>query len=97
MRIWFNKTFSTIGSVFRNLRQSAPAGGITLICTHTHTTAAAFLSADESYLELAELMGQAYVEWCVDFCRQHDVQLFWPGKEAALVGQHQFNSGSPCD
>ena len=88
MRIWFNKTFSTIGAVFRNLRQSVPAGEVTLICTHTHTTAAAFLAADESYLEPAELTGLAYLEWCVDFCHQHNIQLFWPGKEAALISQH---------
>jgi len=88
MRIWFNKTFSTIGAVFRNLRQSALADEVTLICTHTHTTASAFLAADESYLEPAELTGLAYLEWCVDFCHQHNINLFWPGKEAVLISQH---------
>ncbi|MDD1641426.1 MAG: ATP-grasp domain-containing protein [Methylococcaceae bacterium] len=88
MRIWFNKTFSTIGAVFRNLRQSVPAGEVTLICTHTHLTAAAFLAADESHLEPVELTGQAYVEWCVDFCHQHNINLFWPGKEAALISKY---------
>ncbi|MDD5268426.1 MAG: ATP-grasp domain-containing protein [Methylococcales bacterium] len=88
MRIWFNKTFSTISAVFTDLRQSTPAGEVTLICTHTHTTASAFLAADESRLEPAELTGLAYVEWCVDFCRQHDVNLFWPGKEAALISKY---------
>jgi hypothetical protein len=88
MRIWFNKTFSTISAVFRDLRQSTPAGEVTLICTHTNTTAAAFLAADESYLEPAELTGQAYLEWCVDFCRQHHIGLFWPGTEAALISKH---------
>ena len=88
MRIWFNKTFSTIGAVFRNLHESDPEGEITLICTHNHSTAAAFLAADECYLEPAELTGQPYLEWCVEFCRQHNIQLFWPGKEAALISQH---------
>jgi hypothetical protein len=88
MRIWFNKTFSTISAVFRNLRQSTPAGEVTLICTHTHSTAAAFLAADESYLEPAGLTGLAYLEWCVIFCHQHNIQLFWPGKEAALISQY---------
>ena len=88
MRIWFNKTFSTIGAVFRNLRQSVPAGEVSLICTHTHTTAAAFLTADECYLEPVELTGQAYLEWCVDFCHQHNINLFWPGKEAALISKY---------
>ncbi len=88
MRIWFNKTFSTISAVFKDLRQSVPAGEVTLICTHTHTTAAAFLAADESYLEPADLTGQAYLEWCVDFCQQHKIGLFWPGKEAILISKH---------
>lgn len=87
MRIWFNKTFSTISAVFNNLRQSVPAGEVTLICTHTHVTASAFLAVDEYYLEPAESTGQDYLDWCLDFCRQRNIGLFWPGKEAALVSQ----------
>ncbi len=88
MRIWFNKTFSTISAVLINLSQSVPTGEVTIICTHVHSTAAVFLAADESYLEPEELTGQAYVEWCVDFCRQHNISVFWPGKEAALISQY---------
>lgn len=90
MRIWFNLTFSTIHAVFRNLRQSVPAGEITLICTHTQANATAFLAADESYIEPTELSEQEYLEWCVAFCRQHNIQLFWPGKAAALISKHPF-------
>lgn len=90
MRIWFNQTFSTIHAVFRNLRQSVRADGITLICTHTHAHAAAFLAADENYLEPGQLTDQDYLEWCVDFCRLHNIQLFWPGKAAALISKHHF-------
>ena len=88
MRIWFNKTFSTIQAVFRNLRQPQAVGDVSLICTHTNAHAAAFLAADEGYLEPHDLSGQAYLDWCVDFCSRHQVQLFWPGREAALISQH---------
>lgn len=88
MRIWFNKTFSTIQAVFNNLRQCVPAGEVTLICTHTHNNASAFLAADESYLEPVDLTDEAYIEWCVDFCREHHIDVFWVGKEAALASQH---------
>jgi len=88
MRIWFNQTFSTIHAVFRNLRQSAPNDEITLICTHTQAHATAFLAADEHYVEPANLTEHEYLEWCVDFCRRHNIQLFWPGKEAALISKH---------
>lgn len=88
MRVWFNLTFSTINAVFRNFRAAIPAGDITLICTHTHSTAAAFLAADENYLEPADLTGPAYLEWCLFFCRRHNINLFWPGKEAALIAKN---------
>ena len=88
MRIWFNKTFSTISSVFRALHLAFPIDEISIICTHTYNNAAAFLAADECYLEPADLTGPDYLEWCVTFCQQHNIQLFWPGKEAALISQH---------
>lgn len=99
MRIWFNKTFSTIQAVFRNLRLSASGqplarSEISIICTHTFAYASAFQEADEAYLEPAELHGQDYLAWCIAFCQQHAITLFWPGKEAALISQHHaaFNA-----
>jgi hypothetical protein len=94
MRIWFNRTFSTIGAVFRQLKAGYPNEEITLVCTHTHQTATAFLAADEAYLEPSELHGQDYIAWCLDFCREHRIELFWPGKEAALAckNREQFES-----
>lgn len=88
MRIWFNKTFSTIQAVFSNLRQPSPAGEVTLICTHTYPTASAFQASDEAYLEPTDLQGEAYLDWCVAFCQTHKIDLFWPGKEAALISLH---------
>ncbi len=89
MRVWFNKTFSTINAVFHNLRQSLPAGAATIVCSHNHNHAAAFLAADECHLEPSGLTGEAYLDWCVDFCREHGIDVFWPGKEAALISLHQ--------
>ncbi|MGR9088158.1 MAG: ATP-grasp domain-containing protein [Gammaproteobacteria bacterium] len=71
--------------MFRNFRKAVPGTEATLICTHSHSTAAAFLAADECYLEPSELTGQDYIDWCLDFCRRHDIDLFWPCKEAALA------------
>lgn len=89
MRIWFNKTFSTIRSVLQQLRQSELIGEVTLVCTHTHNTASVFTAADESYLEPTHLSVEAYLQWCLDFCKQQRIDIFWVGKEAALISQQQ--------
>ena len=87
MRIWFNKTFSSIKGVFDNLRQYN-TGDVTIVCTHTHNTASAFLAADEHHLEPVDPVGMEYLEWCVEFCRTHNIDIFWVGKEAALASKH---------
>jgi len=94
MRIWFNKTFSTISAVFNTLRLTGRSGEVTIICTHTHSNASAFVAADEYHLEPNALTGTAYLDWCLDFCQTHRITLFWPGKEAALMSQHhaEFNA-----
>ena len=89
MRIWFNKTFSTIGAVFRLLKAGYPHGEVAIVCSHTHNTATAFLAADEACLEPADLHGLDYIEWCLEFCRKHRIDLFWPGKEAALASKYR--------
>jgi hypothetical protein len=87
MRIWFNKTFSTIQAVFNNLRQYK-TGEVVIVCTHTHENASAFLAADEHHLEPVDLTGSVYIEWCIAFCREHQIDIFWVGKEAALASKH---------
>jgi len=94
MRVWFNKTFSTISAVFNNLRLAGKPGEVTIVCTHNHPTASAFVAADEYYLEPNGLDSEAYLAWCLEFCQSHRISLFWPGKEAQFISQHQaaFNA-----
>lgn len=89
MRIWFNKTFSSISSVFHNLRQARISGGVTVVCTHTNPAATAFLAADEAVVEPANLVGEAYLDWCLSFCRQQRIDYFWPSKESMLIVRRQ--------
>lgn len=90
MRIWFNKTFSSIHAVFHNLHQTnTPAGKVTIIHTHTNPAAAALLAADEAYAEPSGLVGESYLAWCLDFCQRYAVDWFVPAKEARLIGRHR--------
>jgi biotin carboxylase len=59
-----------------------------IVCSSVNPHFVGFLEADERASEPRGVAGQAYVDFCLDFCRQKGVQLFYPGKEAALIGQH---------
>lgn len=88
-RVWFNKTFSNVRAVLELIRQGDTAGEFRLLCTHPSETFPGFLAADECDLEPADLAGNDYVEFCLDFCRKQRVDLFWPGKGAALLAAHR--------
>lgn len=89
MRIWFNKTFSSIHLVLRNLRLADTEKQISLIFSHIHNHAPGIAVADESYLEPADLSDEDYLDWAIDFCRQQHIDLFWPGKAAAMIARHK--------
>ncbi|MES2743145.1 MAG: ATP-grasp domain-containing protein [Pseudomonadota bacterium] len=85
-RVWFNKTFSSVGTALRLIREADSARRYHLICTNTNPHAAAYLEAHQFAPEPAGLTGTAYLDWCLAFCREHQVTIFWPGKEAGLIG-----------
>ena len=87
-RVWFNKTFSSVATAIRLIREAdgQGRGHFQLICSHTHAHAPAFLAAHEQALEPAGLSGDAYVDWCLQFCRSRRIDIFWPGKEAGRIG-----------
>lgn len=89
MRIWFNKTFSSISSVLMCLRQAEEIAPITTIVTHTNPAAPAFLVADEYAVEPKGLMGDKYLQWCLQFCEDQGVDVFWVAKEARFLGRHR--------
>lgn len=84
-RVWFNKTFSSVGAAIRLIREADEAGDYTLICTNTNAHAPAFLAAHEFAVEPSGLKGEDYLAWCLDFCLTQRVAIFIPGKEASLI------------
>ncbi|MES2932477.1 MAG: ATP-grasp domain-containing protein, partial [Pseudomonadota bacterium] len=60
-------------------------GDYHIVCSSTNAYAPAFLVAHESAIEPSGLKGEAYLDWCLQFCREHRIAIFVPGKEASLV------------
>lgn len=93
-RVWFNKTFSSVGSAIRLIREADEAADYHLVCSSTNPHAPAFLAAHESAVEPSGLKGQAYLDWCLEFCHEHGIGIFIPGKEASLLSaeRQQFEA-----
>ncbi|MEO8408440.1 MAG: ATP-grasp domain-containing protein, partial [Oxalobacteraceae bacterium] len=84
-RVWFNKTFSSVAAAIRLIREADVGGDYRIVCSSTNAHAPAFLAAHESAVEPGGLKGEAYLDWCLHFCREKSIGIFVPGKEASLV------------
>lgn len=84
-RVWFNKTFSSVATAIRLIREADAVGDYHIVCSSTNPHAPAFLAAHESAIEPSGLKGDDYLEWCLTFCRAQEIGIFIPGKEASLV------------
>lgn len=91
MRVWFNKTFSSVQGALRLIRGATRVVGhdrIELVVSHTNAHAIAALAADRYFTEPSALTGMGYVEWCANLCRAEEIDVFVPGKEATLIAAH---------
>lgn len=71
------------------MRQAQGVGEVTVIASHTNPAAPAFVAADEAYVEPSGLMKDKYLRWCLTFCQDHAIEVFWVAKEARFLGLHQ--------
>lgn len=85
--LWFNKSLSSTFNVIETLREAAAAhgGSFHILCSHTQAEVPAARLADAFEVEPKGLGEMAYVDWCLDLARRHQVDLFWPGKNARAV------------
>ncbi len=84
-RVWFNKTFSSVGAAIRLIREADRAGDYEIVCSSTNAHAPVFLAAHASAVEPSGLKGPDYLAWCLDFCLTQRIGIFIPGKEAAWI------------
>ena len=87
-RVWFNKTFSSVHSVLSLIRKGDVEGQYQLWCTHPNPYALGLLAADQAAAEPSRVTGEGYVDWCLAFCEEKQIDIFVPGKEATLLGCH---------
>lgn len=84
-RVWLNKTFSSVQAAIGLIRQADSQHHYRLMASHTNQYSPVRLVADEFLLEPSGLKGQEYIDWCSETCRKHEIDIFLPGKDAALI------------
>ena len=89
MRVWFNRSFSSVHTAIDLIRQADVDGRFTIIHSNPNPTSPVARLAHEFQLEPTGLASNDYIDWCVNFCRAHKVDIFVPGREAtAIAGAH---------
>lgn len=86
IRVWMNHWFSTAVNIADLLRKDYP--GIHLIGTNEHELSVIKNVCDEWYREPV-LKDDEYAEFCLDFCREHEVQVFMPRRGMVCISEHR--------
>ena len=86
VKIWLNHWFSTAVSIISLIRQDNPEYYI--IGTNEREKAVLSTVCDEWYVEPA-VNGDEYVDYCLDFCREHEVTVFMPRREMLSISRRK--------
>lgn len=91
IRTWYNHGYSQTRDALALLRR-ADAEGLVLLATHANPLAPVFLTADVFAVEPAAprttpAHEAAYVDWCLNFARTHQVDVFVPQRARTAVAR----------
>ncbi len=90
LRVWFNKTFSSVAAAIRLIREADANGDYTIISSNSKPQSPLYKASHDYFLEPGGLKGDEYVEWCLKVCREREISILIPGKEASsIVGASQ--------
>lgn len=86
MRVWFNHWFSTAYHLINLMRQGYDEA-ITVVGSGSNAKAVYRQACDEWYPE-QELPDEEYVTFCINFCREHDIDVFVPRRGMVVIAKN---------
>ncbi len=91
MRIWFNHWFSTAYHLINLIRSNEPKR-FELIGTNKNAYAVYRQVCDEWYIEPENISADGYIDFCIDFCRKHSIDVFVPRRFLTEIAKnaHRF-------
>lgn len=87
MKIWFNHWFSTAYHLINLIRAGNP-DRFQFVGSGKNDYAVYKLACDEWHREPEKISAADYVDFCLSFCRDHDVDIFVPRRFLTDIAQH---------
>ena len=86
IKVWMNHWFSTAVNIIDLIKKDFP--DIHLISTNEHEFSVIKNVSDEWYQEPV-LKDDEYVDFCLNFCKEHEVQFFMPRRGLVSISEHK--------
>lgn len=86
MKIWFNRWFTTVTHFMELIRSNDEGREFEIFGTHSNKDALYLQYCDYAFTE-PTVSGEEYIEFCLDFCRKHKIDIFIPRKENVLISK----------
>lgn len=85
IRIWFNHWFSTAYHIIKLIKQDTETN-FHIIGSSSNADSIVKLACDEWYYESDE---DDYINFCINFCKEHSVDIFAPRHNQLLISKHK--------
>jgi biotin carboxylase len=86
MKIWFNRWFTTVAHCIDRIRANEDQRKFIIYGSHPNKDALYLQHCDAAFLE-PDVSGEQYLDFCLDFCRKHSIDIFIPRKENVLISK----------
>ena len=84
MKIWFNHWFSTAYHLINLIKIENP-GTFIFVGSNKNDYAIYKQICDEWYIEPTDIDEENYVDYCLNFCKQHEINIFVPRRNLTAV------------
>lgn len=84
--VWMNHWFSTAFNIVNLIKTGNP--DYKVICTNENERSPIKFACDEWFIE-PTLSGMAYIDFCLEFCREHNIDVFMPRRHLTIVSEHK--------
>lgn len=89
MRVWFNHWFSTAYRIMELIKSGAEQDGIHIqfIGSNTNKYMVYKEVCDEFYVEPEIKDKDDYIDWCLAFCKEHNIDVFYPRRNFVEISR----------